>query len=151
MARFSSDTRLVQAICDGVAEMHRRYAVHRQFDSHDLINWLDRNRNPELNDIYDLYRDCKDPEMTADQQIGKFLYDLGQLKIGERISRRRISRRTGYNRNGECKVSIWEISPRTVDGLDKAKRLFLDDEGAFPVNDEELDLLVFGEEDANLT
>lgn len=121
MARFSFDTRLVQTICDGVDQMHQQHAARGQFDGHDLINWLDANRNQELNDIYDLYDNCRDPEMTADQQIGRFLYRLGQVKIGDRVSPRRISRRTGYNRNGECAVSIWEVSPRTIAGLAKAK------------------------------
>ena len=125
MARFSANTRLVQAVCDGVEHLHSRYASRRQFDGHDLINWLDANRNRELNDIYDLYSDCVYPEMTADQQIGKFLYELGQAKIGERVSKRRITRRGGPNRNGECTVSIWEISKRTIDGLAAAKELLL--------------------------
>ena len=122
MARFSSDARLVQAIHDGVEEMHRRHGTRRQFDGHALINWLDANRNQELNDIYDLYDDCKDPEMTADQQIGKYLYSLGQVKIGDRTSPRRISRRGGTHRNGECKVSVWEVSANTIAGLAKARK-----------------------------
>ncbi len=57
--------------------MHRVHAASGQYDGHQLINWLNDNRNDELNEIYDLYEDCKDPEMTADQQIGKFLFELG--------------------------------------------------------------------------
>jgi len=106
MARFSGDPSLVKAIRDGVREMHRAHAADGQYDGHELINWLHDNRNDELNEIYDLYEDWKDPEMTADQQIGKFLYELGQEKIGEQTSPRRI----GRGRNGDCQVSIWAIS-----------------------------------------
>ncbi len=115
MARFFSDPSLVKAIRDGVREMHRSHALRGRYDGHDLINWLDEHRNPELNAIYDLYDDCRDPEMTADQQVGRFLYRLGQEKIGERTSARRITRRSG-NRNGFCQVSVWRISARTALG-----------------------------------
>ena len=89
MARFSGNPRLVQAIRDGVREMRQRHGASGCYDGHDLINWLDEHRNKELNEIYDYYDDCTDPEMTADQQIGRFLYRLGQKKVGERTSARR--------------------------------------------------------------
>lgn len=113
MARFARFPNLVTGIQDGLVELQARQASKGEFDGHDLINWLDQRRNKELNSIYDLYNDCRDPEMTADQQIGKFLYTLDQIKIGERLSPRRITRRNGTNRNGTCKVSVWEISPQT--------------------------------------
>lgn len=116
MARFSENPRLVTAIRDGVREIRRLHGAHGRHDGHDLINWLDEHRNPELNEIYDLYDDCRDPELTADQQIGRFLYRLGQAKIEERTSPRRITRRSGNDRNGVCQVSIWEISSRTALG-----------------------------------
>jgi hypothetical protein len=114
MARFSHDERLSDAILDGVRKMHVVYAQRGWYDGHDLINWLDANRNDELNEIYDLYQNSDDPEMRADQQIGHHLYRLNQKKIGERKSPRRISKRSGHNRNGFCKVSVWEISPGTA-------------------------------------
>jgi hypothetical protein len=126
MARFTGDRRLVQAIIDGVAEMLRVHADRGWFDGHDLVHWLNENRNPERNDLYDLYHDCVDPEMTADQQIGKFLYTLGQIKTGERLSERRISR-TGApaNRDGACTVPIWEASSRSKDALEAAREEWL--------------------------
>jgi len=127
MARFSGDARLVQAIIDGVDEMQRGYKARGWFDGHNLINWLNVNRSPELNDIYDLYADCKDPEMTADQQIGRYLYRLKQVKIAERISTRRINRRSGFHRNGVCQVSVWEISSKTIHALSVAKIEAIDD------------------------
>jgi hypothetical protein len=122
MARFSNDARLVAAIRDGVEVMHRRHIIRKRVDSHDLINWMDTERNSELNDIYAMYRDCKDPEMTADQQIGKYLYQLGQHKVGNRLSSRHITRRDGTNRDGECSVSIWEITPLTMQAIKDAQQ-----------------------------
>lgn len=139
MARFSNNERLVAAIRDGVEEMHRLHASRRKFDSHDLINWLDTNRNAELNDIYALYANCVDREMTADQQIGRYLYRLGQHKVGDQLSSRHITLRNGTNRNGECVVSVWEISPKTVQALKDARK-----KAANP--DEELFAALFGDE-----
>lgn len=124
--------------------MHRRHAPKGQFDGHDLINWLDAHRNSELNDIYDLYSGCYGPEMTADQHIGKFLYRLGQVKIGERISPRRISRRQGYHRDGTCKVSIWQISPQTQGALQQSRARLL--AGPLPADYTLADLLDIEEE-----
>jgi hypothetical protein len=124
MSRFTTNVSLVRAICDGVAQMHAEHAEDGRFDTHDLINWLNDHRNSELNDTYDLYRGSDDPEMRADNQIGRFLYNLGQIKIGERTSVRRIGRRDGVDRNGECKVSVWEVSPRAQEALAEARRTF---------------------------
>ena len=100
--------------------MHRRHAEQGQYDSHDLINWLNDNRSAELEEIYKLYADCVDPEMTADQQIGKYLYEVGQQKIGERESPRRIVL-PGRNRSGTCTVSVWAINATTREGLAEAE------------------------------
>ncbi len=115
MARFEGDPALVEAIHQGVRELHRKYEERGNYDSHDLINWLNEHRNAELNEIYDLYHDCSDPEMTADQQIGKLLDSLGQKKIGVRESERWIARQSGH-RNGTCQVSVWSISSETALG-----------------------------------
>ena len=115
MARFSGDPRLVQAIRDGVREMRQRHGASGCYDGHDLINWLDEHRNKELNEIYDHYNDCTDPEMTADQQIGRFLYRLGQKKFGERTSARHITKQRGH-RDGFCQVSVWSITDQTALG-----------------------------------
>lgn len=115
MARFEGDPVLVEAIRQGVRELHTKYEERGNYDSHDLINWLNEHRNAELNEIYDLYDDCSDPEMTADQQIGKFLDRFGQKKIGVRESERWIARRSGQ-RNGVCQVSVWGISDQTALG-----------------------------------
>jgi len=131
MARFSGDPRLVTAIRDGVRELHRLHGARGRYDGHDLINWLDEHRNTELNEIYDLYGDCQDAEMTADQQIGRFLYQLGQAKIGVRTSPRRITGRTGNDRNGVCQVSIWEISARTALGNPRDDFASLDEKEEF--------------------
>jgi len=127
MPRFSGEHRLVRAILDGVAEMHRRHAAAGAFDSHDLINWLDEHRNPELNDIYDLDLGSDDVEMRADQQLGRFLDSLGQVKVGEGTSSRHITRRGGADRPGVSEVSAWQISPETVGGLARAREEWLGD------------------------
>ena len=128
MARFARDRRLVEAIVDGVdALLH----ADGSYDSHDLINWLNANRTTQLNDLYDLYPDCADPEMTADQQLGKFLYRLGQIKIDEQVSPRSIDRRGGGNRNGTCAASVWEVSDRTTEGLETARKRLFGPEGFF--------------------
>jgi hypothetical protein len=131
VARFARDRRLVQAIIDGIAEMHRRHPADGRFDGHDLVNWLNVNRNPELNDLYDLYADCIDPQMTADQQIGKFLYTLGQVKVGEIRSPRQITRPGEPDRNGTCEVSVWEVSDRARAGLSAARETLFGAEGFF--------------------
>jgi hypothetical protein len=115
MARFDDDPALIAAIRDGVREMHRKYAATGRYDGHDLINWLNEHRNKELDEIYKSYEDSEDPEMIADQQLGWFLYRLGQKKLDERLSDRRMSR-PDRTRNGTCKVSVWKIAPDTMLG-----------------------------------
>ncbi len=131
MARFARDRRLIEAVLDGVSEPHRIHAAEDHFGTHDLINWLNANRPTELNDLYDLYHDCADPEMTANQQIGKFLYTLGQVKVDEQVSSRRIDRRGGGNRNGTCSASVWEVSERTREGLAGSRETLFGPEGFF--------------------
>ena len=128
MARFARDRRLVEAIIDGVDVL-----LHGDgpYDSHDLITWLNANRTTQLNDLYDLYHDCVDPEMTADQQLGKFMYTLGQIKTDERVSPRSIDRRGGGNRNGTCTASVWEVSERTRAGLTAAREALFEPGGFF--------------------
>lgn len=126
MARFSSNPRLVQAISEAVAQMHADHARDGRFDTHDVINWMNEHRNAELNDIYDLSRDSDDGAMRADDQIGRFLHSLGQIKIDERPSERRITLRNGTQRNGECRTSVWESSPRTEQALAQARETFFD-------------------------
>jgi hypothetical protein len=73
----------------------RRLHVHRGWhDGHDLVNWMNINRNGEFNDIIGYYRPGADPVHAATIQIGNFLKNrLGQTKIGERESPRRITLR----------------------------------------------------------
>lgn len=56
MSRFSGNHHLVQAIRDGVAQMHRSHLRRGWYDGHDLVNWMNSNRNEELNGIIDCYR-----------------------------------------------------------------------------------------------
>jgi hypothetical protein len=87
MSRFSGEHRLVQAIRDGVAEMHRTHGNRGWYDGHDLVNWMNGNRNAELNDIFDCYRSAADPVHTGTVQIGNFLKNcLAQRKIREHDS-----------------------------------------------------------------
>jgi hypothetical protein len=131
MARFARDRRLVEAIVDGVdAMLHAPVAVG-DFDSHDLIHWLNTNRASQLNDLYDLYHDCADPKMTAHQQIGTFLYTLGQIKTGEIRSPRQITRPGEPDRNGTCEVSVWEVSDQARAGLSAARETLFGAEGFF--------------------
>ena len=107
MSRFSMNDRVVQAIRDGVAELRQLHAARGWYDGHDLITWLSDHRNPELNSVIDYYT-RGDPVHTATVQIGNFLKNrMGQEKIGERVSTRRIRLRGGANRDGECNVSVW--------------------------------------------
>jgi hypothetical protein len=115
MARFDDNPALIAAIRDGVREMHRQYAATGRYDGHDLINWLNEYRNKELNELYELYGDCEDPELIADQQLGRFLCKLGQKRIDEPVSDRRILR-PDRTRNGTCQVSVWKIAPDTMLG-----------------------------------
>jgi len=128
MARFARDRRLVEAIVDGVAAM---LDAHGSYDSHDLIDWLNANRPAQLHDLYDLYHDCADPEMTADQQIGKFLETLGQIKLGEQVAARPIEQRGGGDRNGTSKVSVWEASEQARQALEPAKESLFGPGGFF--------------------
>lgn len=120
MFRFSGDARLVRAISDGVAEVRRLHARQGRYDGHDLINWMDDNRNAELNDIIDWYghapagRRRATPGSrqvhTATALIGKFLGNkLGQVRIGEQTSQRHVTLRGGAHCNGTCDVSVWQI------------------------------------------
>ena len=122
-SRIARKLSLVNAIIDGVEEMHNAHAVLGKFEGHALINWLNSNRNPQLDEIYDLYP-SHDPEMTGDQQIGKFFYNLGQINVGEVVSPRQITRPSGRNRPGVCEISTWEISARTKEGLKTAREEF---------------------------
>ena len=127
MARFSGERRLVQAIRDGVAEMHRLHARRGWYDGHDLVNWMNSNRNAELNDIIDYYRRApagsrrrrpgRDPVHSATVQIGNFLKNrLGQRKVREQNSPRQITLRGGAHRDGNCNVSVWQVSQDTALG-----------------------------------
>jgi len=98
-------------LSQGVREMHRMYADREWYDTHDLVNWLNENHNTELNAIYSCYQG--DAQRVGDQQIGKALYKLNQIKIGTNVSERRITLPNG-NRDGRCEVSMWEISERTA-------------------------------------
>lgn len=118
MSRFSETHHLVQAIRDGVGELHRLHVRRGWYDGHDLINWMNSNRNDELNGIIDYYRPSgADPVHIATIQIGNFLKNrLGQQKIGEQTSPRQITLRCGANRDGRCNVSVWQISHGTMVG-----------------------------------
>ena len=129
MARFARDRSLVEALADGVDALLR--AEGSSYNSHDLLTWLNTNRPTPLHDLYDLYRDCIDPETTADQQIGKFLSRLGQIKIGEQVSDRLIDQRGSGDRNGACPSSVWEVSERTRAGLTAARELLFGPGGFF--------------------
>jgi len=90
--------------------MHRLYARRGWYDGHDLVNWMNGNRNAEFNDIIDYYRPGDDPVHAATIQIGRFLKKyLGQQKIRDQESPRRITLRTGGHRDGYCNVSVWRI------------------------------------------
>ena len=128
MARFARDRRFVEAIIDGVDAMLH---TNRSYDSHDLIAWLNANRSTQLNELYDLYLDCNDPETTANQQIGKYLFTLGQIKIGEQVSARRIDRSGGVTVNGSDTVTIWEASERAREGLNATKETLFGRDGFF--------------------
>jgi hypothetical protein len=122
MFRFESDLRLIGAIIDGVEEMHRAHAVRGSFDTHDLINWLNAHHNPELNDIISYYAKG-DVLNVATVQIGNYLKNrLDQRKVGDQISTRcEISLKTGARPGGDSEVSVWQISPSTRAGLDRAR------------------------------
>ena len=132
MARFARDRSLVEALADGVAEMQSVHATEGQYDSHDLLNWLNINRNPELNALYDLYLGCDDPQMRANHQIGKFLDRLGQNRLGGQTTDRGaiMQHRAIRFEAGRCRVSIWEVSARSRAEL-AAARLTLFGPGGF--------------------
>ena len=110
MSRINKLPNAVQAIHGAVAESRITHADERNYDGHDIINWLNDHRNNELNDVIDLYSNTADPVHYATIQIGRFLKNqLNQDKIGERISNRRITLRDGSMRNGTCDVSVWQI------------------------------------------
>jgi len=104
-------------IAQGVKVMHRRHASQGWFEGHALIRRLSQNHNAELNEIYELYDDASDREMTGDQQIGKSLYKFGQEKMDNIVTNREITTPRG-NRDGRCAVTRWRISPRTTKALD---------------------------------
>ena len=124
MTRFSHNQSCVQAVRDGLIEMHRIHAQWGQFDGHDLINWLNQNRNAEFNDLIDCYRATPgDYVHVATIQVGNYLKNhLGQVKIGERVSQRYITLRNGTTRDGVCEVSIWRIDPTTTQAATQTKR-----------------------------
>jgi hypothetical protein len=126
-SRISKNPGLVQAIIEGVEEMHRLHAADGAFEGQDLIDWMNANRRAELAGIHDLYPGV-DPETKGDLQIGRFLHnDLGQTKIEMVPSSRQIARPEGPGRSSQSKVSVWEISARTRDGLRDARERFLKD------------------------
>jgi hypothetical protein len=127
MSRFSGNRRLVRAILDGVAEMHRLHSDRGRFDSHDLINWMNDRENAALNELIALYHG-DDPVHTATVQVANFLKnEVGQRKTHEQVSRRRITLNGGTPRNGDSKVSVWEISASTREGLSRAREILLED------------------------
>lgn len=102
-------------IAKGVKAMHTAYASQGWFEGHALISHLDENG--QLAELHDCFADAIDPQMTGDQQIGKSLYKLGQEKIDDVISDRRITLPDG-DRNGRCAVTRWRISPKTTKAID---------------------------------
>lgn len=110
MSRISKLPHAVQAIRRTVAILRVAHAGARHYDGHDVINLLNDQHNAELNDIFDCYRNTSDPVHYATIQIGNFLKNgLNQIKIGERVSSRRITLRGGSTRDGRCDVSVWQI------------------------------------------
>ena len=110
MSRISKLTSAVEAIRDAVAASRIAGANERRYDGHDVINWLNDHRNNELNDIINCYHNTPDPVHYATIQIGNFLKNqLGQQKIAERVSDRRVTLRGGSRRDGRCDVSVWSI------------------------------------------
>jgi hypothetical protein len=128
MSRFSGNRRLVRAILDGVAEMHRLHSDQGQFDSHDLINWMNDHENAALNELIALYHG-DDPVRAATVQVSNFLKnEVGQQKThNKQVSHRRITLNGGASRDGDSKVSVWEISASTREGLSRARRVLLED------------------------
>lgn len=122
MFSFESDRRLVSAILDGVAEMHRAHGAGGTYDTHDLVNWLNDRRNSELNEIIARYPNG-DAVHVATVQIGRYLQNrLGQRKVDDRVSTREdIALRAGVRGGGDCKVSVWEVSRATEAALDRAR------------------------------
>jgi hypothetical protein len=112
-SRLSKLPNAVQAIRDAVAALSITQAAEGFYDGHDVINWLNDHRNNELNDIIDRFGNNHDRVHYATIQIGNFLKnELGQEKVGERVSDRRIRLRDGLRHDGKCKVSVWRISTR---------------------------------------
>ena len=118
MARFARDRSLVEALVDGVETL---LLAGGSYDSDDLLNWLKANRETQLHDLYDQYRDHSDPALTANQQIERFLSRLGQIKIGEPVSKRLIDVSERGDCNGTCPSSVWEVSEQSKAGLAAAR------------------------------
>jgi hypothetical protein len=119
--RIINNAAWVTAIHAGMTAMHAAHAARGWFDSHDLINWLNVHHNPVLNAIVTNYRitrtgrPAKDPVHTATREIGKFIErELGQVKIGDHESARRITLTGGTRRDGVCVNSVWRINATTT-------------------------------------
>jgi hypothetical protein len=119
--RIIDNATWVPAIHTGVTAMHTAHAARGWFDSHDLINWLNVHHNAVLNAIITNYsitgqgRPANDPVHTATREIGKFIErELGQVKIGDHESNRRITLTGGGRRDGACVNSIWRINSATT-------------------------------------
>src|SRR5450755_2212918 len=101
MSKISELPNAVRAIHSAVAELRITHADERNYDGHDVVNWLNDHRNNELNDIIDRYSNTPDPVHSATIQIGRFLKNqINQNKIGERVSNRSVTLRDGSTRNG---------------------------------------------------
>lgn len=119
--RIIDNSSWVQAIQTGVTAFHAAHAGRGWFDSHDLVNWLNIHHNAVLNAIVTNYRitkqgkRAKDPVHTATREIGKFIErELGQIKIGDHESTRRITLTGGSRRDGVCVNSVWRINGATT-------------------------------------
>jgi hypothetical protein len=108
----------VSAIRAGVTAVQTALAAHGQYDSHDLINWLNINRSAVLNAIVNNYRitasgmPAQNPVHTATREIGKFIArHLGQIKLGKHASARDPIALTGggVHPGDVCTNSFWQI------------------------------------------
>jgi len=114
MARFARDRGLVEAITDGLAAVLDAREADGTYRGEDLVHWLETNRPTRLAELYDLYRDCADPEATALQQLWRYLHGLGQVEVS--------GRRTNGDVNGAPQSPFWEASERRKVGLAEARR-----------------------------
>jgi Protein of unknown function (DUF2442) len=113
----------VRAIHAGVTALQAKHAPRGWFDSHNLINWLNRHHNAVLNAIVDNYRTtgkgkpAKNPVHTATREIGRFIERrLGQVKTGDHQSVRNPIKLTdgGVHPGDECENSVWKIDASTT-------------------------------------